>query len=212
MFFAIPLGYFVAVFLLISGIMSGLEFLADRPENCTRAVLLMGLVEAAWPVLAAAVVLLLIQINKQLENLRFAADYVPESHAGKKARNQSPIKGLKSHEDDEPAAPHTTASAPVPTHSLAGLATPKPQQPVPQPIPAPQYPAAQQPVPPSSMGGKAPVYPNSPIPGGGRVPQSSMATAQPQAPAAAPTGKRAPVAPTPPKTDQPQGLSFFKVD
>ena len=86
MFFAIPLGYFVAVFLLISGVMSGLEFLANRPENCTRAVLLMGLVEAAWPVLAAAVVLLLIQINKQLESLRFAADYVPESQAGKKTK------------------------------------------------------------------------------------------------------------------------------
>lgn len=212
MLFAIPFGYFVAVFLLVSGVMSGLEFLAARPENCTRAVLLMGLVEAAWPVLAASVVLLLIEIAKQLEKLRFAADYIPESSPSKKTKKAPARKAEEENDDDTPAPrPAPRATAPTQQHSLAGLAAPRPQPaPVaPQPTPAPQYPVSQQPVPPSSMGGKAPVYPNSPIPGGGRVPQSSMTTADPQP---APAAKQAPVAPAANTPGQPQGLSFFKVD
>lgn len=81
MLLPIPIGYFVSIFLLISGTLNCLEYLANKPENCTRAVLLNGLAEAGWPIIAGTVILLLIQLNKQMEQLRLhAAVDVPSSN------------------------------------------------------------------------------------------------------------------------------------
>lgn len=214
MILAIPIGYFVAILLVISGFMSGMDYLAARPENCTRTVLLHGLVEAAWPLVAGTVVLLLIQINKQLENLRLAADYTPATQDTKKKKKKKPLVDDDDDEDDyrpvvpKAAKPATVTPAVTPlVPNLAGLTAPRQTPVTPQP-PTPQ------PVPPSSIAGpQVPMYPNSPIPGGGRVPQQpAQQQLPPQQPMSVPptrTGKRAPVAP---KADNQQGLSFFKVD
>ena len=141
MLLPIPLGYFVSVFLLISGVLNCMEYLADKPVNCTRAVLLNGLTEAGWPIIAATALLLLIQLNHQLEKLRF-------SHADTSAPNRPEPKANRkkvSHQNtaDTPAALPTAVN-------LAKLA----QSPA-------SVPAAATPL----------RYPNSPIHGGSRVPQ-----------------------------------------
>lgn len=164
MFLAIPLGYFVAVVLFISGVLTGMEYLQVPHEDCTRGELLHGLVIAAWPMVAAVIVLLLIQINKQLENLRLVASYSPAPKDSKKTAK--PVrKAAPAEETPIPATP----AAP----NLAALAAAAP--PAQAPATAP----------------KSPVYPNSPIPGGGRVPQ---APAQPQPVPVPPTrsARRAP--------------------
>ena len=71
MLLPIPIGYFVAIFLIISGVLNCMEFLDARPEDCTRADLLNGLAHEGWGIIAASCILLLIQINRQLESLRF---------------------------------------------------------------------------------------------------------------------------------------------
>lgn len=213
MLFAIPIGYFVSVSLLISGILNCMEYLDNKPVNCTRAVLLNGLAEAGWPIIAASVILLLIQLNRQLEKLRLEATTSAPPLPGKplKKKKRSADDGMPEEEarGSRKAAP---AQQPTPSVSLVGLARPAqvhaPMQPVTHShaaVPAPHM----------------PTYPNSPIPGGGRVPQPAVAPAAPVAPAASPaadlpprpepvpstrSGKRAP------SKSEAESLSFFKVD
>ncbi len=202
MFLPIPIGYFVSVFLLISGVLNSLEYLDNKPVNCTRAVLLNGLVEAGWPIIAASVILLLIQLNKQMEKLRLEATITPAPFPSK-----SPKKKKRSADEEEPAeAPrkHEAETHPSPSVSLAGLA--RPAQ-----VHAPMQPGTHSPA--AAAAPHLPTYPNSPIPGGGRVPQQ----AAPAAPAAAIPPRPEPVPSTrsgkrAPSKSEAESLSFFKVD
>lgn len=188
MLFPIPIGYFVAVFLLVCGVLNCAEYLTDIPENHSRAALLNGLAETCWPIVVASVILLLIQINRQLEKLRLQVTAAPAPKAKKKKKTPE--------EDEEMVSP-------VPAANLAGLARPAPAQGGVQPI------VRSQPSPHKQL------YPNSPIPGGGRVPQQPAAPA-PQADADLPprpeplpstrSVKRAP------SKSEAESLSFFKVD
>lgn len=155
MLIAIPIGYFVAIILLASGVYSGMDFLQNRPENAVGPEVLHELIVRSWPVIAGSALLLLIQINKQLEKLRLVAHYTPAADAApikkkkKKAKAAvNPIEQAVHEEEAEPAAPN-----------LAELA---------RPVTAPV----------------TPMYPNSPIPGGGRVPQPAPTAEVPAAPAA----------------------------
>lgn len=210
MMIAIPLGYFVSVLLIIAGLMGGVEFLGNRPADVSRAELLVRLCAASWPLIAGTVVLLLIQIAKQVESLRIVAQYVPEAQPEAKKKK----KVVKRQEEEEPAAPVYQEPAPAPAPAPAPMPVPSaPQNPAPMAVPGipvqppvmPVAPAAT-PVPPSTT--RTPLYPNSPIPGGGRVPQApEPMPAQADGIANLPTGgKRAP------RKGEAQGLSFFKVD
>lgn len=214
MMIAIPLGYFVSIFLMIAGFMNGAEFLTNRPSDITRAELLAQLSLAAWPLIAGTCVLLLIQIAKQIENLRLEADYLPEEKPAPKKKK----KVVNHEDDDDEKTPDFKPVMPKPE--------PKPE-PTPKPMPAPASP--QNPAPPTvpdipvqppvkpiapeaapipASSTRTPLYPNSPIPGGGRVPQAPPPM-PPQADGIAnlPSGgKRAP------RKGENQGLSFFKVD
>ena len=155
MLIAIPIGYFVAIILLASGVYSGMDFLQNLPENAVGPEVLHELVVRSWPVIAGSALLLLIQINKQLEKLRLVAHYTPAADAApikkkkKKAKAAvNPVEQAVHEEEAEPAAPN-----------LAELA---------RPVTAPV----------------TPMYPNSPIPGGGRVPQPAPTAEVPAAPAA----------------------------
>lgn len=155
MLIAIPIGYFVAIILLASGVYSGMDFLQNRPENAVGPEVLHELIVRSWPVIAGSALLLLIQINKQLEKLRLVAHYTPAAAAApikkkkKKAKAAvNPVEQAVHEEEAEPAAPN-----------LAELA---------RPVTAPV----------------TPMYPNSPIPGGGRVPQPAPTAEVPAAPAA----------------------------
>lgn len=119
MLFPIPIGYFVTVILLISGVLNCVEYLNNKPDTLTAAQVMTGLAEAGWPVIAASVILLLIQINRQLEQLRLQAVYTP-APAGTKAK-----KNKKQEQTDSPApASHSAVN-------LAELARPThPQVPV----------------------------------------------------------------------------------
>lgn len=189
MLIAIPCGYFVAILLLISGVYSGVDFLQNRPDSSIGPDVLQGLIVSAWPVIVASVILLLIQVNRQLEKLRLVASYTPSPQPlatpGKKAKKSRPAK----EEAQAPAAPARPAAT---GPNLAELARST----------APAAPAS-----PNTPTGVVPLYPNSPIPGGGRVPQASPAPLPAAAPEPQPgTGKRAP------RKDEARNLSFFKVD
>ena len=161
MLIAIPIGYFVAIILLASGVYSGMDFLQNRPENAVGPEVLHELIVQSWPAIAGSGLLLLIQINKQLEKLRLVAHYSPATAAEpikkKKKKAETTVKAVvvqtAKTEEAEPAAPN-----------LAELA---------RPVTAPV----------------TPMYPNSPIPGGGRVPQPAPTAEVPAAPAA--SAKRA---------------------
>ncbi len=215
MFFPIPIGYFVSVFLLISGVCNCLEYLDNKPVNCTRTVLLNGLVEAGWPIIAASVILLLIQMNQQMEKLRLTATVVTPD------RTSKPLKKKKNNAErtgDEEAGHkiRTTEPAPTPAHavSLAGLAKPAQVHTPMHPIVRTQGEAPATPAP------HMPTYPNSPIPGGGRVPQATVipvSQAAPAAPAADLPPRPEPVSGTravkrAPSKAEAEALSFFKVD
>ena len=117
MFFAIPLGYFVAVFLLVCGVLNCVEYVQNLQQGIDRATMLSGITTTAWPIIAAVVILLLIQICKQLESLRLAAT-CPTEESNKKTG-----KSKKQKHSEEPA--EQPASTPQP--NLAHLATPAPQ-------------------------------------------------------------------------------------
>ena len=151
MLFPIPIGYFVSTFLLISGTLNCLEYLANKPENCTRAVLLNGLAEAGWPIIAGSVILLLIQLNKQMEQLRLHAsvDLPPSSRKTSKKSATDSKETPVSHKQE----PARTA----PPVNLAHLAKPNPDvEPPVQPAspsgtpmhPAPPVQRHQPPMPP----------------------------------------------------------------
>ena len=66
MMIAIPLGYFVSIFLICAGLLGGFEALNNRPEGSTNAEFLVQSAAAAWPMIAGTALLLLIQIAKQI--------------------------------------------------------------------------------------------------------------------------------------------------
>ena len=96
MLLPIPIGYFVAVFLFFCGIMNCMEFLETQQEIASRAELLNELACRGWGIIAASVILLLIQMNRQLEKLRFAAI---STHG-----TAIPIKSKKAKAEQEPRA------------------------------------------------------------------------------------------------------------
>ena len=117
MLLVIPLGYFVAVFLLVCGVLNCVEYVQNLQQGIDRATMLSGITTTAWPIIAAVVILLLIQVCKQLESLRLAAT-CPTEESNKKTG-----KSKKQKSNEEPA--EQPASTPQP--SLAHLATPAPQ-------------------------------------------------------------------------------------
>ena len=117
MLLVIPLGYFVAVFLLVCGVLNCVEYVQNLQQGIDRATMLSGITTTAWPIIVAVVILLLIQICKQLESLRLAAT-CPTEESNKKTG-----KSKKQKSNEEPA--EQPASTPQP--NLAHLATPAPQ-------------------------------------------------------------------------------------
>lgn len=193
MLFPIPLGYFVSIFLIVSGVLNCIDFITHRPEVATRAELLNGLCMAGWPIVAASVILLLIQVNRQLESLRLESAPAPAPQPKRSKKNAA----------DEAGPAYPPAAEPMPRPQQAAAQVHQPVQPLPRTQVAAQAPRQ--------------LYPNSPIPGGGRVPQSRpMGT-----PAAAPVGMP-PVAdgvapagssrPAAAGRDDSGKLSYFKVD
>lgn len=117
MLFPIPIGYFVSVILVASGVLNCVEYLNNKPDTLTAAQVMTGLAEAGWPVIAASVILLLIQVNRQLEQLRLQAVYTPPESGTKKKKKQEL-------EDSPAPVPHSAVN-------LAELARPtRPQVPV----------------------------------------------------------------------------------
>lgn len=197
MLLPIPIGYFVSIFLFISGVLNCMEYLDNKPEDCTRAALLNGLAEAGWPIIAGSVLLLLIQINKQLEQLRLQVVVEPVAGtAGKKVKKKAqPAK-------EAPAPPQ---QVPVPT-PVPPVGAPVWQGPIPATqhaaIPITTAKPMTTPTPPPVKPTTKPIYPNSPIPGGGRVPQMPTAADTP-APKSSKKGE----------VQEGSGkLSYFKVD
>lgn len=117
MLLVIPLGYFIAVFLLVCGVLNCVEYVQNLQQGIDRATMLSGITTTAWPIIVAVVILLLIQVCKQLESLRLAAT-CPTEESNKKTG-----KSKKQKLSEEPA--EQPASTPQP--SLAHLATPAPQ-------------------------------------------------------------------------------------
>ena len=117
MLLVIPLGYFVAVFLLVCGVLNCVEYVQNLQQGIDRTTMLSGITATAWPIIAAVVILLLIQVCKQLESLRLAAT-CPTEESNKKTG-----KSKKQKLSEEPA--EQPASTPQP--NLAHLATPAPQ-------------------------------------------------------------------------------------
>ena len=117
MLLVIPLGYFVAVFLLVCGVLNCVEYVQNLQQGIDRATMLSGITTTAWPIIAAVVILLLIQVCKQLESLRLAAT-CPTEESNKKTG-----KSKKQKSNEEPA--EQPASTPQP--NLAHLAPPAPQ-------------------------------------------------------------------------------------
>ena len=138
MLLVIPLGYFVAVFLLVCGVLNCVEYVQNLQQGIDRASMLSGITTTAWPIIAAVVILLLIQVCKQIESLRLAAT----SPAGESNKQPGKSKKQKSSEEHE----EHQASAPQP--NLAHLATPAPQ---PQRYPNSPVPGAARPQQPAAV-------------------------------------------------------------
>ena len=115
MFVAIPSGYFVAAFLLVTGVVNCVEYVQNTPEGTNYTEVLNGVSQAGWPLIAAVVILLLIQVCQQLEKLRMAASYSPEKATEKKQAKKKKTAG---------EFPTEAISAPAP--ALAHLATEAP--------------------------------------------------------------------------------------
>ena len=113
MLLPIPIGYFVAVFLVISGVLNCIQFLESQQEFTSRAEMLNALACEGWGIIAASVILLLIQINKQLERIRFAA--TPPAEAAR------PIsRKLKAAQTEQPAAPQPKPRQMYPNSPIPG--------------------------------------------------------------------------------------------
>ena len=138
MLLVIPLGYFVAVFLLVCGVLNCVEYVQNLQQGIDRATMLSGITTTAWPIIVAVVILLLIQICKQLESLRLAATCPTEESNKKTGKNK------KQKHSEEPA--EQPASTPQP--NLAHLATPAPQ---PQRYPNSPIPGASRPQQPAAV-------------------------------------------------------------
>ena len=141
MLLPIPIGYFVAVFLTISGVLNCMKFLETRPADCTRADLLNGLACEGWGIIAASCILLLIQINKQLERIRFeAAKSDPEPQPLKKAK----VKPMQKRQESIPAhVPPVGTPRPVyPNSPIPGGG--RVPQPHPTPVPEAKLPPRQE--------------------------------------------------------------------
>lgn len=218
MMIAIPLGYFVSIFLICAGLLGGFEALNNRPEGSTNAEFLVQSAAAAWPMIAGTALLLLIQIAKQIEELRLVAISAPAPETEQKPKKKKVISKKEAAEDNTNYFGHVTA----------GVAPVAPE-PAPVPVvPAPPAPPAPAPIPPSTVANSpvihspiapvatkktvrttapvpatsthTPLYPNSPIPGGGRVPQAPAPESEVPAP------KRTP------RKEEDSPLSFFKID
>ncbi len=205
MLFPIPIGYFVSIFLLISGVFNCLEYLDNKPANCTRAVLMNGLAEAGWPIIAGTVILLLIQLNQQMEKLRLVATVTPPTRTTKQQKKKKHGADIEEDGEGVAAGVHRAAPAPAPAVSLAGLARPAQAHASMQPI------IRTQAEPPAAPTPHMPTYPNSPIPGGGRVPQQTAAPAAALPPRPEPVPATHNVKRAPSKTEA-ESLNFFKVD
>ena len=136
MLLVFPLGYFVAVFLLVCGVWSCVEYVQNLQQGIERAALLSSIATTAWPVIAAVVILLLIQMCRQLERLRLTATR-PETES------DAPAKKTKKKKCKEAAT-----EQPVPQPGLAHLATPPTPAPQPQRYPNSPIPGATRPQPP----------------------------------------------------------------
>ena len=139
MLLVIPLGYFVAVFLLVCGVWNCVEYVQNLQPGIDRAAMLSSITAAAWPIIAAVVILLLIQVCKQIESLRLAATRpTTESEAlAEKPKKKKPME----------AAAEQTA----PQSGLAHLATPPSPAPQPQRYPNSPIPGATRPQPAASI-------------------------------------------------------------
>ena len=132
MLLVIPLGYFVAVFLLVCGVLNCVEYVQNLQQGIDRASMLSGITTTARPIIAAVVILLLIQVCKQLESLRLAATCPTEES------NKNRGKSKKQKRSEEPA--EQPASTPQP--SLAHLAAPSAPAAQPQRYPNSPVPGA----------------------------------------------------------------------
>lgn len=223
MMFAIPIGYFIAIFMFVSGLYGAVDFLQHKPADCANALVFKKLIEAAWPMAVSAIILQLIQMNRQLEDLRLNASYSPDERPAPKKKKLKKVVRVEEEEKEPAPAARAAAPASMPatapqvhipasipaTHATPAIASTPPMKPVvpmpnlaPAPVAAAQHPA---PAPIPISAGKTPLYPNSPIPGGGRVPQAPPPQADgiDKLPSG---GKRAP------RKGEHQELSFFKVD
>ena len=97
MLLVIPLGYFVAVFLLVCGVLNCVEYVQNLQQGIDRATMLSGITTTAWPIISAVVILLLIQVCKQLESLRLAATCPTEESNKKtgKSKKQKHSRGAE---------------------------------------------------------------------------------------------------------------------
>ena len=138
MLLVIPLGYFIAVFLLVCGVLNCAEYVQNLQQGIDRATMLSGITTTAWPIIAAVVILLLIQVCKQLESLRLAATCPTEES------NKNTGKSKKQKRSEEPAEQPANTSQP----NLAHLATPAPQ---PQRYPNSPVPGAARTQPPAAV-------------------------------------------------------------
>ena len=130
MLLPIPIGYFVAVFLTISGVLNCMKFLETRPADCTRADLLNGLACEGWGIIAASCILLLIQINKQLERIRF--------EAAKNTSVQLPQAKTKAKSAQKETTPAQAQPVHTPRHIYPNSPIPGGGRvPLQQPVPAP---------------------------------------------------------------------------
>ena len=132
MLLVIPLGYFIAVFLLVCGVLNFVEYVQNLQQGNDRTTMLSGITATAWPIIAAVVILLLIQVCKQLESLRLAATCPTEES------NKNTGKSKKQKRSEEPA--EQPASTPQP--SLAHLAAPSAPAAQPQRYPNSPIPGA----------------------------------------------------------------------
>ena len=218
MMIAIPLGYFVSIFLICAGLLGGMEALANRPEDATNGEFLIRVALSSWPLIAGTALLLLIQIAKQIEELRLVASYVPATES-EPQKKKTPRK-KKTEEENTNYFGHVTAGVPpVAPESKPAPVVPTPPAPAPAqpsavsttgnpaihgsilPVAIKKEPRSTAPVPITTT--HTPLYPNSPIPGGGRVPQDPAS-------APAPGGDLPPATPASEKEGKP--LSFFKID
>lgn len=123
MLLAIPLGYFVAAFLMVTGVVNCKEYLQNIPEGTNYTEVLNGVVQAGWPLIAAVVILLLIQVCQQIERLRLVASYTPApAETDKKARKKKHTEESPAESSAAPQQPQRYPNSPIPGAASASSA------------------------------------------------------------------------------------------